>query len=499
MEHRRYLYNPLFEDETIHSFSETPGVAETKEDVEEAEEETEEIQDQKEEENKPEPTEEEQEQESSEGDLNLGEDDTEGESSEEDKEPEDQPASDKEAKDNDLDEGATKSDAELCMMTEHQIDCIRFFKSRMEYGTPEGSDDPSGCPGCADAADAAIIDAEVAPSEGAGTKRDQGNEEGGGDSFGGDVGGGEEGEDDFTEDFEMYIRLRKDYRQGLRRHRALMQSSISYATDEIPGMEEWGEKLMKVMGFIGKKLVKYTRRTYIFCRNKISKIFFRAQTINKLWKFKLSRGLNKVDMDRLSNYEVEAFPYDTWLHAAKISLMCFDTVKNAEHIITAPDRDPITPDMQRFADDLDNIGISLDLTKNKVNSNNLMDKRQHASVTDLGFTKQQIPNVVRYFGEIAKRVPRGDLNNLEKICDKARENINKFAVNINHQVETGRVRKNSEEYQELTDQLLARTVRYDFVLTSMFVAYFLFDKLSVDSQRVFSKFEDAMSFSIFVD
>lgn len=57
----------------------------------------------------------------------------------------------------------------LRAMPPENLAVVRFMPRRMDYGTPAGADsnapEPGSCPACGDAADAAIIDAGIAPDE----------------------------------------------------------------------------------------------------------------------------------------------------------------------------------------------------------------------------------------------------------------------------------------------------------------------------------------------
>lgn len=469
MEKRRYLYNPAFEDDTIQSFSETPGIQETKTDLEEAENETTEIQDTKEDINKP--------------------DDPDGED-----------ASTEESDDSEAGDANDMSDEELMALPEYRVVALRFIPPGLDYGTPAGSDssDSGGCPGCSDAADTAIVDAEVAPSEG--SNRPESDEEdtgdsGGFDSFGEDT----EEEGGIGEELRAYIDLRIQYQEALKKQQRLLNSSILFSAPSLPGMEGFVDHLLTALGFISKKVAKYTRKVYLLSRNKISKVVLRSTTIAKLWNFKLSRNLEKVNMDKLSSLECEAFPYEIWTATAKFAINTFDMCRNAEKIVSTPGKAKLTPEMERFNREMDDVGISLNLNTNKLDMSRLLDRRQHASILDLGYSKGNIPNVLRYFNEIAKRIPNPKNNPLEEACNKCMKGITEYAGSVNKDIESGRIEEGSYEYQESTDRVMACTVRFDFILNCQKLTYDLFDRLTADAIRIFGRYEDALSFGFMTD
>lgn len=331
----------------------------------------------------------------------------------------------------------------------------------MDYGTPNSIDDPStvggNCPSC-DAGDAAIIDAEVEPVEEA---------------------------DETTEigtDIEMVVQL-------------LNQLPIN-DTDPIPSMESLADVISDLIGALKTltiKVVKYTTKIYRYSRNRISATYLRLQTVHRLWNNKIGKHLSDVDTDRLSELEIEAFPYETWIEAAKLSLASFEMVVAAERIVFEPGDEAVTNSMDRFASKLQQLGVKINIPKNRLNVDELLDNRRYESVSALGYNKSQMPNCLRYFGDISKRVPKGDLNTLEPVTKKVIDRITQFASSINTAVEENRLKKGSPEYRAEVDKLLNYTVRFDFILNCMKCCYFLFDRLTADILHVFEKYETAMT------
>lgn len=455
--------SPLFEDDKIESFGETPAPKESADDLEDAEKQTTEEQQEAEEENKPESAE--------------------------------------EGEDFGMAEGSELSDAELMELPEYTAVTLRFIAPMNEYGTPSGTDavPKSGCPSCADAADSAIIDAEVAPSDGSG---DDGGDVGAPDiGGGGDLGGGMDesgGEDDLGGDLEMYATYWRKRQQLLDPSSQGIYPAEYYIPSQ-EGLLDAISGMLRALRFITIKTIKYARKAYLFSRKKISSTYLRMQTVHKLWNYKLSKHLGEVDVERLERYEIEAWPYEVWIDVAKMALIAFDLVKGGIKLVSDPGQDGTTRAMEHIKQELESVGIKVNLTRNSFNLDNCLDKRRYDNVIALGYTKSQIPNVMRYFGEISKRVPKGDENNLEEVCQQCTEYVTKFAASINEAVKEGRLEKGSDEYQKNMDRLLAITVRFDFILVMMKLAYSLFDRLAQDAQKVFSKYEDSLAFSDLVD
>jgi len=334
----------------------------------------------------------------------------------------------------------------------------------------------SVCPSCADAGDVAIIDAEVSPADeedtGAG---DDGNNLGEGTGVGPEL---------------------KAYALYKKQLRSQTDLTMKYDPDAfIAGLEDLGSIFSAIKGLLGSltvKIAKYTRRVYMFSRKKIMSTFMRLQTVQAFYERKLIKHINDVDVERLNSSEIEAWPYETWVEAAKIALMSFEMVNTAERIVFEPGEEATTNTIKMLRERLERLGINVNLSSNRIVMDELLDKRRYQSIQDHGYTKSQIQNCMRYFKDISKRVPKGDDNHLESIINNVTKKVTSRATDINGALEEGRLHKGSPEYQAEVDKLFNFTVRLDFCLTLMRLAYTLFDKLSADMQKVCGKYEDAM-------
>lgn len=419
------------------------------------------------------------------------------------------------------DEGSELEDDELMFLPDTTISILRFIQNPLlDYETPAGTDDTStgGCSGCEDAADAAIIDAEIAPSEGSGEEtgplggndNNAGGGDTGGDAFGGDdMGGG----DDFGGMNEMQMLLytmryiqAKDYQQE---H---MLEIMSQQT--VPGMEDvphlHGEPIpapilvilkayVKLTLILAKlalqvliKVAKYGRIVYLFARRNISNAVMKMETIHKLWKFKLSLHIDKINPDDLNEEEVEALPFDKWVEGCKIALTTHDMVSHAENLVFDRSEEEITPAIKQYLSKLDNEGIEIEVADCKVNMNEYLDSKKQSSVIDLGYTKQNIPNLMRYFGDIAKRF---DARNagvpLQKNLDACLGRITKETLDLGNALKSKKLSKDSEEYKKINMHLAASTIRLGFMTSCMDLTYKLIKLLVDDAQRVLGAYENA--------
>lgn len=412
------------------------------------------------------------------------------------------------------------SDDELAEMSWYYLCKTRFTpRYKMEYGTPSGTDPIDPCTSCCDAGDVAIIDAEVAPSEGSGD--DTGDDEFGGDMGDTDMGEteeapeegveesgesegeetSEEGSEESGEDTDLTMALRQ-FRDLQIRYEQAQRNSPFFMSHIFAGNEDFSEIVsgfISVLKTVFIKVAKYARKAYLFAREKISSTFMRLSTVSKLWNFKLKRNLDKVDVERLQKFEIEAFPYGVWIDTTKLAISAYDMAAVSKRIVFDVSADANTDMMKRFAGDLKRNGVEFNITKNVIEMSDLLDKRVYKSIIDLGYTKTQITNCMRYLGEISKKVPNAKGNTLKDDIDKTIKEMTNYSAKINQAVEEGQLKQNSPKYKAEIEKTLHHTVRLDFVLSCMRCAYGLFDLLTADILKVFSKYEDACAFKSLIE
>lgn len=396
-----------------------------------------------------------------------------------------------------------------------------FDHPNMDYETPAGTDTPGdSCPSCEDAGDAAIIDAEVAPSEGSGEETGPlgGNSgsDSGGDFGGGDDLGGEGGEDDFG-DFDMKTEIKyftqvyrtqeyKEYRDVL-----LFGKMSDYY---VPGMTDWATQggepiprpiiwilkayaslgiiLLRITAKLMLKAAKYGRKVYLIARKHISNTFMKMETIYKLWKFKLGNHLDAVNSNDLDKEEVEAFPFNDWIEACKIGLATFDIVKRAGSLVFEKQDGELTAALTQYKEKLDKAGIQMDPAACKINTHEFMDRRKHDNVNALGFTKQNMPNAMRYFEEIAKRMDAKKKEvPLQNEINACIVRLGEETKQINAKIKSGELSQDSPEYKEVNKHMANYAIRLAFVTSCMELTYGLLTVLVQDIQRVLGAYENA--------
>lgn len=418
---------------------------------------------------------------------------------------------DQEKNDDGMVDASEYSDEELMSMNGAALAYVRFTP-RFEYGTPSGIKpaDTRGCPSCGDAADAAIIDAEVEPSEGTVPEEQyaEGDTGGGGDIGGGDEGGfGEEGEEDedFTFELKQWAYLQKDFDAKYKALEEILNSNRSdFAIRKycIVAQEDLSAiigQMATVLGIVLTKTLKYTRKAYLFVRNKINRNILRLDTVSKLWNSKLKSNLDKVRTDRLDRYEVTAFPYDVWLAVVKTGLSIYDTALSGRDIVFNSNTSAVNKRLADLKASLGKIEIEFDIKTSKVNMNELLDKREYRSISSLGFSKEKISNCARYFDDIARCMPAKDKNPLKSIVDAITREIADRTKAVNAKVEKDELKEGSKEYKKEMEEINGYAFRLNFVLICMKTAYALFDLAITDILHIFSKYEDAYASDEMVD
>lgn len=417
------------------------------------------------------------------------------------------------------DEGSELDDEELMFLPETTVSILKFIRQPIfDYETPAGSDGVGGCDGCEDAADAAIIDAEIAPSEGSGEETGPlgGNNQGGGGDTGGDAFGGDDmggGGDEFGGMDEMRMLLytmqyikRKDWEEE---HKLEIM-----AKQPFPGMEDvphlHGEpipapilvilkayvKLTLILARLALKVLikvaKYGRIVYLFARRNISNAIMRMETIHKLWKFKLSLHIDKIKPEDLEEEEVEALPFDKWVEGCKIALTTHDMVSHAENLVFDRSDEELTPAIKQYLQKVEGEGIKIEVADCKVNMNEYLDSKKQSNVIDLGYTKQNIPNLMRYFGDIAKRFDAKTKGvPLQQHLDACLGRITKETLDLGNALKAKKISKDSDEYKKINMHLAASTIRLGFMTSCMDLTYKLIKLLAMDAQRVLGAYENA--------
>lgn len=363
-------------------------------------------------------------------------------------------------------------------LQEQQADDEMTYRSRympiFEYGTPAGTK-TIGCPSCGDAADVAILDEELSP---AATVSDTEGLDGLDDSV--------DTEDDGDEDVNSSTLDWKQYPE-------LYQRQLD--DFELAGVEGW-EAVKSYLGTLFHVTCKtltgifnLSEKTYKFVRNRIYLTKQRLKRCSDFWNNKLRKNMNSINAEVFSEMKIAAFPVDIWTDAVKLSLTAFDLVASGEKFMFSKDDDVFTSHMKLFKERLDKTGIEINFKINRVNVDDFLDKREFASMSELGYRVGSTPNILRYFSEIAKRIP-SDKNMLEANLVHLNNLLKVQAEKEMKSVKT--TNKNSEAYKSAVKNIANYTARLDFLNSAARVASILFDKVTLDAFKIFDCLEDCI-------
>ena len=401
----------------------------------------------------------------------------------------------------------------LMAMPPENLAVVRFMPRRMDYGTPAGSDsnapEPGSCPACGDAADAAIIDAGIAPDEDSqepGAKKEtEAREETaatGSDSGGGSGGGGDSGGDfDLSGDFELLAKIitsrhaqetKTDFFKG-----ALESYSHDYLPIDTSAHGLWNDlvvngvgTILKVAGFLLVKVLKVANTVYKNCRDLIAKMFVKKELIAKFMNVKLNTFIKSIDEERFNAYEITAYPRDKWVETSKVALMMFGNAMHSKELVFEKHPQIVTPKIKKIIDTMEHCGIQINIKRASVNIDDNLDVRQHTSVSELGYTVKEIPNLLRYFEELSKRVPNGSKNQLEVVTDIVIKQLGNLRKELDEKIKSKKISPDEAKAQE--ELLVAYSARADFCLLLQKGCYMLFSQLFDDMFTLCTKIEDAI-------
>ena len=372
----------------------------------------------------------------------------------------------------------------------------------LEYGNPSHTDftPGSGCPNCGnqDAGDVVILDNDVEEDTNDNTD-DSGISE--------DIGLTDN--DNISEDNSDISSLQSDalrvslhYRQDIltydKYRTALEECYIATSTSVYPswmvGNEDFWEAiegLVSALKTVMVKVAKYARRTYLFVRNKISRIFMRLTTIQSIWNTKISMNLANIRSSDLDTLQVRSLPFQLWVDSAKLSVMCYDLVARGDSIVFDNSDHTITKVMSEIKQQMKRCSIDMDISEGKLKLDDLTDQRQQGTLSELGWNRNHIAIALRHLGDLATRVPNDKDAPLEKKTNALIEKLTAYSREINDKVESGSLPKGSKAYRDAADTLLERTIRFDFVLACSRCSYALFDMLTNDFLDVLEEVEDS--------
>ena len=416
------------------------------------------------------------------------------------------------------------TDSELGMIPEENLPHVRFIP-HMEYGTPSGINPPviGTCSGCGDAGDVAIIDNEIGKDEeskepganedvenrrhlASSKSEDEINED---ESF--DRNDETSSDEEFGSDLEMYYNFLK-YKERQIAERKLLGMESLYEDEEDPAERYYKEARWKsIKGFFGGFLwlagkflitvTKYANKLYKFARNKLADAFLSKETIYKFIKFKLNKLIDHVDEERLKEYKLTTYDFDDLISTIKCALGMYDVVCHCQNIVENKATEIITTDIEKIINKLKSVGIEMNIKYIKRDLNNNLDKRTNKSLGEHGYSKKEIPNLIRYFGEIAKCIPdkKDKPDMMQDITEIELDRISKLRIKLAKEVKDKKIKKGSKEYDEMEQRIIALSTRMDFIFLLYGATVHLFDVILRDMEAIFGKIENSIEAKALVD
>ena len=416
------------------------------------------------------------------------------------------------------------TDSELGMIPEENLPHVRFIP-HMEYGTPSGINPPviGTCSGCGDAGDVAIIDNEIGKDEeskepganedvenrrhlASSKSEDEINED---ESF--DRNDETSSDEELGSDLEMYYNFLK-YKERQIAERKLLGMESLYEDEEDPAERYYKEARWKsIKGFFGGFLwlagkflitvTKYANKLYKFARNKLADAFLSKETIYKFIKFKLNKLIDHVDEERLKEYKLTTYDFDDLISTIKCALGMYDVVCHCQNIVENKATEIITTDIEKIINKLKSVGIEMNIKYIKRDLNNNLDKRTNKSLGEHGYSKKEIPNLIRYFGEIAKCIPdkKDKPDMMQDITEIELDRISKLRIKLAKEVKDKKIKKGSKEYDEMEQRIIALSTRMDFIFLLYGATVHLFDVILRDMEGIFGKIENSIEAKALVD
>lgn len=358
---------------------------------------------------------------------------------------------------------------------------LRFIPRKLSYGDgTNSSTTPGTCPACADAADAAIIDAEISQDEESdepGSKEyDEKREEAvEGDNGMGDMGDGF-GEDELTGGLGDEPGAGET--EGTEEENANTENLPAFKA-HIPGQERWKEDMEFGAGLAVEmfaRLINVGSKAWRRIRDRRMRAAKNIVFIQRFWEKKLSKILNRINTNELAKQKALAFPAEDWVRIAKTLMPAIDFIVGANKYVLANDTNVQTPELKKVTTLLDQVGIKLDFENNDADMSDFNDLHARDSVVELGYTPRNIESLVNYVGKLGKLMDKDVALKLKT----RNENLLK-------------VLKESSRKEPNSEIVKAQITRMDYSFLIESVVYRATDLLISDLLHVLSNFEDAVN------
>lgn len=370
----------------------------------------------------------------------------------------------------DMNDSDEELDDKLMKFTVYQLLTTQFLK--MEYGTPSGSD--SFCPTCGteDAADAAIIDNEISPAKRTEPFGSTDSNSGGSD-FGSSSDSGGEGDDDFGMDFSFY------YKQRVALEHCVPGTENFVRT--FTGLFKFGEKIFHT---VAQQFTRLTRLVLRVGEHNLVKVRY----MSKFYQFKFSKLINFIDDEALSKINVEVWKADDW---SKIKDNCHEIYK-----LLANMENQLAIKPGKFKDVKANyekafskIKVSITDTESKNNTHDLYKLREGGSLSELGYSKENVVSMFRQLEELGEIVGTEAMGKINVALKQSLLHIKAETVRIKALQE---VKPNDAKLKHEMDMLTAYNLRYTYLSNCVNTYVMITDQLTTDLYKISKAFETSI-------
>ena len=423
----------------------------------------------------------------------------------------------------DMVDGSDKSKEELMAMDSYRLRSTMILNKTFDYGTPAGSDSAS-CPECGpsyeDAADAAIIDAEITPTAPTVDPNKKPMNPSGGDSGG--FGGGSSGDDDMFGDDDFSFMANVDTLltfTSLCNKIAKSNDNLTYLEytlgcqllkkeSFIPAQENWDDYTVarKVtlrtifldlcqsaahyapLLFKGLlKIINSTKRFIVKSATKLQRVFHElsdnSEKLCEFWQIKMKKYILKANVEKLESAELLGFEFSDWVTVVKTCLRILETVdKSANSLVASSDADAM---MTKIVEDIQSIGIKTSSTGTKTDNTELMEKWTKGSVIELGFNPRVMSGCMNYIAQIVSVLGKDD-SAIHKALMKVVEKTESVLQGIKDNKEVG------DDTKKLSYQILQADVAVRYLTTIVTTVQKLLNRCVKQVYLICKKYEAAM-------
>ena len=405
---------------------------------------------------------------------------------------------------------------------EHSVEEVQ---SKMEYGTPSGSDSSvvhTGCPGCIsgnqDAADAAIIDAEITPVEATTEDKDTEEIESSDDFSDAEETSEDTGESeppDLGTELKAAIRysvaldliatrnydasaaelraLRNVYREVVPGNEVLDVlandsidiSSIRLAIETTVNTLLAGAKAGAILAgrvFItlrdlGRAINDFLEKHHAEIRDVSMNIFTSSDYITNYWAKKFGKMVNEISEDELTDFVITTFQCKEWEDKLnKLTEINKFILTNKR--IFLDDSANATKQIKELTKMTDKLGIEIDTVNDIVNTDKYNETRRPDTVVNLGFTPKKMSALSRSVATYLKIYKKNGENDTLPLIKKLEEVTKQLTKNSD-------VRTDSD----MAKSVLEYEIKVVYLITVIKTVHFLIRELLDDFVKIGKGYE----------